>query len=229
MIRWVFLFLLLANAISLFWFSQQEGSANKSVTPVESQVQQIRLISEMPEGSLKLRKADSGSVENDAEDFWCASLEGLDNRKSAAALRASLLKRGVFAELQQLREESVYGYEVTVMVPDKLDARLYLLDYLDKSAVVPVEKEPEPGMRLLVGQYENEVQSQEVMGELSDQGLIVSVEPLSRIVQRYGVVIQARVDRNLSNEIKVLVENNYSGVKIGKKVCEGVARLGRTE
>ena len=229
MIRWVFLFLLLANAISLFWFAQQTESVKKADLPVEQKVQQIRLISEMPEGSLRLRKSENNSAKNDVEGFWCASLQGLTNEQNAVALRASLLKHGIFAEIQETLDSSVVGYEAVFTVPDELEARLYLLDFMEKNGVLSGDLEPESGLQLSVGSYEAEAQARALVTELSLQGVMASVRPLSADVQRYDVAIQARTDRKLSNKIKALVENSYSEVKIEKKVCEGVARLGRTE
>ncbi|WP_415889539.1 hypothetical protein ACMXYV_16710 [Neptuniibacter sp. SY11_33] len=216
MFRWLFLFLLLANAVLLFWHSiQLEPEANE-ISDTPQQLSTLKLVAEMDQSTLDRLKVDS------ADQKECIWFTGFDSDVKAAAVTQFIVGLGGQAEYKVI-DTVATDYVIVISLPQDLEKRLALMDYLEK------QKLSEVGDELLDFEYSLE-------GYRTKESAVEQVTALSRIEidsriemresnkKHYIVTMDAPIDRNLSNKIKEIVKENYSFIKIEKKLCKRVAK-----
>lgn len=216
MFRWLFLFLLLANAVLLFWHSiQLEPEANE-ISDTPQQLSTLKLVAEMDQSTLDRLKVDS------ADQKECIWFTGFDSDVKAAAVTQFIVGLGGQAEYKVI-DTVATDYVIVISLPQDLEKRLALMDYLEK------QKLSEVGDELLDFEYSLE-------GYRTKESAVEQVAALSRIEidsriemresnkKHYIVTMDAPIDRNLSNKIKEIVKENYSFIKIEKKLCKRVAK-----
>lgn len=222
-LRWVFLFLLLANAISLFWYAQQEEVSAKQQAE-QPGGQTIRLLSEMPEGSLVLRNDSQGAVDS-LENAVCLLYRGFKEKPQAQEVENILQRQGAITRLSVTEQDEVIAYSLNVTISSQLTTRLQHLEVLAEEGLLKPEQMDEVGLDLIVGRYKDVADAEQQQQRLLAQGVTAELAPEYRNSNRYNVAVVRGIDRNLSNKINEVVKNSYSWIKIEKKVCEGVASL----
>ncbi|WP_415886135.1 hypothetical protein ACMXYO_16145 [Neptuniibacter sp. QD37_6] len=216
MFRWLFLFLLLANAVLLFWHSIQIEPQVIEASDTRKQLNTLKLVTEMDQDALEKLKAEKSSQQ---ECFWFA---GFETDVKAAAVTQLIVGLGGQAEYKAM-EEAVASYVVVISLPEDLKKRLALMDYLENKGLSEVGDEL-LGFEYSLEGYSNKESAVEQVKVLSSLAIDSRVEKRESTGARYVVVMDASVDRNLSSKIKEIVKENYYFIKIEKKLCKGVAK-----
>ncbi|WP_415899441.1 hypothetical protein [Neptuniibacter sp. QD48_11] len=216
MFRWLFLFLLLANAVLLFWHSIQLEPETNKTSEARQQLNTLKLVTEMDQGALEKLKAEKSSQQ---ECLWFA---GFETDVKAAAVTQFIVGLGGQAEYKAI-EVAVASYVVVISLPEDLKKRLALMDYLENKGLSEVGDELLDFEYSLEG-YSNKELAVEQVKVLSSLAIDSRVEKRESTGTRYVVVMDASVDRNLSSKIKEIVKENYYFIKIEKKLCKGVAK-----
>jgi len=212
-LKWLCLFLLLANAILFLWFSLQVEPKQAVVDEEQDGLQQLKLVSEiaLPTGS--------GSVASGK----CTLFSGLETEVQAIALVQLIVSEGGKAAYKALGDKRVATYALVISLPQDLQQRLSVLDILEANGHNEIGDEL-LGYEYVLEGFSEKVAAQDRMAELAKINVVSVVEPRYSIKQNYQVVMDSSIGRNLSNKIKEVVEEEYSLIKIEKKVCEGVAK-----
>lgn len=213
MLRWLCLFLLLANAILFLWFSLQVEPKQAVVDAERDGLQQLKLVSEMtlPEGGLSV-----ASVK-------CTLFSGLETEVQAIALVQLIVSEGGKAAYKFLGDKRVATYALVINLPQDLQQRLTVLDILETNGHNEIDDEL-LGYEYVLEGFSEKNAAQEQMAELARINVVSVVESRYSIKQNYQVVMDSSIGRILSNKIKEVVKEKYSLIKIEKKVCEGVAK-----
>lgn len=216
MFRWLFLFLLLANAVLLFWHSIQIEPQVIEASDTRKQLNTLKLVAEMDQDALEKLKVEKSSQR---ECLWFA---GFETDVKAAAVTQFIVGLGGQAEYKA-KEVAVASYVVVISLPEDLKKRLALMDYLENKGLSEVGDELLDFEYSLEG-YSNKESAVEQVKVLSSLAIDSRVEKRESTGTRYVVVMDASVDRNLSSKIKEIVKENYYFIKIEKKLCKGVAK-----
>jgi len=219
MLRWLFLFLLLANVVVLFWFSSFTTEKNKKADNRPEQLQSIRLVSEMDPSALVSR--DRLKVKKDPAH--CVYFIGFDSQVSAEAVIEFLREQGINGTTIPGRK-SISSYIVETVVAQGLSDRMLLLDYMDSNGIEGEADELESGANLVLGRFSVESEAKAQLRQLDQLGLTSVMRIEKRWSDHISVMVYESVDRKLSKEIKEVVQERYSLRKIEKKLCEGVAK-----
>lgn len=219
MLRWLFLFLVLANVLILLWYSSFETEEKAPVTSKSQQLDNIRLLSEMDPGALKLK-----GVQAKSEPDECITFSAISQKPVVDWLVSQARAEGLMAEaFAESDTESLYVIKVDVVDAD--DSRTALVDYLRESRGLEVGlQDLEPGALYVLGRFADRAAAEKEL-----QQVVIAGVPAYLVLEKiedtqYRVVIYEETGRKLSSEIKGLVAERYSGIKITKKVCERVAR-----
>ncbi|WP_415895334.1 hypothetical protein ACMXYQ_16675 [Neptuniibacter sp. PT34_22] len=216
MFRWLFLFLLLANAVLLFWHSIQIEPQVIEASDTRKQLNTLKLVAEMDQDALEKLKVEKSSQQ---ECLWFA---GFETDVKAAAVTQFIVGLGGQAEYKA-KEVVVASYVVVISLPEDLKKRLALMDYLENKGLSEVSDELLDFEYSLEG-YSNKESAVEQVEVLSSLAIDSRVEKRESTGTRYVVVMDTSVDRNLSSKIKEIVKENYSFIKIEKKLCKRVAK-----
>lgn len=216
MFRWLFLFLLLANAVLLFWHSIQIDPETNQVEGARTQLNSLKLVAEMDQRAiekLKLKKSDQ------KECYW---FTGFESDVKAAAVTQFIVGLGGKAEYETAKGAAV-EYVIVISLPQDLEKRLALMDYLERNGLSEVGDELLDFEYSLDG-YHNKKLAIEQVEALSSMAIKSRIEERESNKNHYVVVMDSPIDRNLSNKIKEIVQENYSLIKIEKKLCKRVAK-----
>ncbi|PIE42575.1 MAG: hypothetical protein CSA47_00090 [Gammaproteobacteria bacterium] len=213
LLRWVFLFTLLANAIVLFWYAVQKPELQQG--EVAAFGHPLRLVTEMNPDVL-VRK-------NVKQTQWCSEFGGVDNQVKAAALVGFILEQGFQASYRADERRVVKGYEVVVTIPVALEQRLAAMDFIAAYEKQDIE-EYEPGFEYVLQGFVDRESAMEAVARLATLSIPSRVKVIKAVETQYVVTVIESGDRDLSKEIKEVVQERYSVVKNEKKSCEGVAK-----
>lgn len=223
-LRWLFLFLVLANVLLLFWFSTFVVK-NERVGP-ESKIDlhEIKLLTEVDKSVLRLKEGSRSESIN-----TCLYFSYFPDLKVVNWLLGESRAQGL--EVRSLKEtidESFYLLKVDLK-SDPEQQRLLSL-YLRETRGLEVSVE-ELGIenRYVIGRFAQRAEAEKELQELVISGVAAYLVYEADTEERYKVVVYQESGRKLSSEIKELVEKRYSDIKIVKKVCEGVASPWPTE
>ncbi|WP_286240396.1 hypothetical protein [Neptuniibacter halophilus] len=214
MFRWLFMFLLLANAILLLWFSLQVEQGSKPALKQYDGVNTLRLVTEMEPAQLQRRVRDVR--------YECTDFIGFARVEQADAVVRFLHERGYV--VQRLEAEPVQEVVLAILLPEGLDARLRLVEYLETQGSVLATDELLEFEYLLTG-FADRSEAEQRQEVLRSLGLESEVRLGQAQGNAYTVRVIDQIDRKLSNEIKEIVQKSYSLRKIEKKLCKGVAKL----
>ncbi|MCP4597472.1 hypothetical protein [Neptuniibacter sp.] len=219
MLRWLFLFLLLANVVVLFWFSSFTAEKNKNADNGAAQLQSIRLVSEMDPTALVSRD----SLKGKKEPAHCVYFIGFESQVNAEAVIEFLREQGINGTSIPGRKSSS-SYIVETVVAQGLSDRMLLLDYMDSHGIEGEADELESGANLVLGRFSVQSEAKAQLRQLDQLGLTSVMRIEKRWSDHISVMVYESVDRKLSKEIKEVVQERYSLRKIEKKLCEGVAK-----
>ena len=224
MLRWVFLFLLLANAVSLLWYSGLQDSAQSVELEVQDpSVQTLRLVSELDQRLLAVA-TEPAPASNE-----CLFFQGFSSEVSATAVVEFFAEQGFDANVDKDTQAVISDYSLNIAIPDELEKSMLLLDELESKGWQVSEDEFLTGGSIKVGQFTTRVEAEQVVQSFAEQKYSADIIANKHIETGYAVVVLQTAGRNLSKEIKEVVLESYSDIKIIKKVCSGVARDKRTE
>jgi len=215
MLRWLFLLLLLANAVVLLWAAMLQREPLDVVPEVVEQGVSVRLLSEVEPGQLR------ELVQPDAAQALCVSYVGLRTRFDADQVSELMRRYGLLPVIEQESVRRVAGFELVLNVPEDPQERIALIERLQSVDVVP-ESSPQ-GAQLLLGRYATEAEADVALLRFRDTGLAPELHVLDRVDELYSVVIPVESDRNLFNKINRVLEKSHPDIKIEKKLCKGVA------
>lgn len=219
MLRWLVLFLLLANVVVLFWFSSFTTEKNTNADNRPAQLQSIRLVSEMDPSALVSRDRPKGKN----EPAYCVYFIGFESQVNAEAVIEFLREQGINGTSIPGRKSSS-SYIVETVVAQGLSDRMLLLDYMDSHGIDGEADELESGANLVLGRFSVESEAKAQLRQLDQLGLTSVMRIEKRWSDHISVMVYESVDRKLSKEIKEVVQERYSLRKIEKKLCEGVAK-----
>lgn len=214
--RWLFLFLLLANAIVMMWYSLQIPESKKQTVRQSVTANELKLVSEISADALSIN-VKRHEVES------CTFFYGLETAAHGDALVSFVRENGFEAESLEYTELVEVDFTVVVALPDSLNERLEVLDYLEQYEHKQLDEGVLGFEYVLTGFIDRESAELKV-AELNAIGIQNELHSSQREEKTYTVIVSERFDRNLSNEIKEIVRETYSLEKIEKKVCERVAK-----
>lgn len=219
LLRWLFLFLVLANVLILLWYSSFETARKAPPASKTQQLDNIRLLSEMDPDALKLK-----GVQAKSEPDECVTFSEISQKPVVDWLVSQARAEGLMTETFAENETESF-YVIKVDVVDADDSRLALVDYLRESRGLEVGlQDLEPGALYVLGRFADRTKAEKEL-----QQVVIAGVPAYLVLEkiedtRHMVVIYEETGRKLSSEIKDLVVERYSDIKITKKVCERVAR-----
>ena len=222
MMRWLALFMLLANALLLLWYALQKPVEESVQQDTKGQVKELRLVSELNPQTLVLRKLQSDSASS------CVEFSGFDSEVSADAVKKFVYEQGFEAEIDRRSESVIADIALILVMPNELNARLEALEYIEARERTVID-EAELGAEYVLKGYSDAAEARRVVDKLQLLGIETRIEYEKIEKTAYLVRVFESIDRKLSNEIKEVVLESYSLQKNEKKVCEGVASLKATE
>lgn len=204
-LRWLFLLLLLANALLFFWYAQRQAVERPRSS---ASVGDLRLLSEL-----------SGDEVLPARERVCLTYGPLSSRTEAQRLIELLRNEPVTAEAAGL-PPAIIGYRLILPLPADTAARIRLLDDLARQGWVPESR----GGQLSFGTFSDPRVLQQTRGTLPQtirsRTEVVPVRAANGVWQVY---VKHLSGYEISNEINQLVQSSWPGIKIEKNPCEGVA------
>ncbi|WP_027855577.1 hypothetical protein [Marinobacterium litorale] len=201
MMRWLFLMLLLANALLFLWYAQQQVEPAPEHTSEHSE---IRLLKELPVDAVL-----------PARERICLSYQPLADRYDAERLATLLKDEPVSAEVAPL-PPAVIGYRLTLPLPATADARIQLLDRLAEGGWVPETR----GGALSFGTFNDREALERVRGELPRPLQVQTrVQPVEAQDGTWEVRVKHLSGYKISSEIKQVIENGWPEIKVKKNAC----------
>ncbi|GGO87684.1 hypothetical protein GCM10011348_41430 [Marinobacterium nitratireducens] len=218
MLRWLFLLLLLANAVVLLWAAMMRPDQSREPLPPPADAgRELRLLSEVSSGALTLRPVQPQA----APSNLCLVYEGFADRLAADQAAVLMRSNGLDPQVEVETEMLPDGFELVLDLPASSAERLALIERLDGLGIVP-EGRPDDGV-LKLGRFTGEGGAGDELERFGEAGLAPQLRPLERPRERFRLLIPAATDRELFNKINRVLENTQPEIKIEKKVCEGVA------
>ncbi|GGC09778.1 hypothetical protein GCM10011352_40360 [Marinobacterium zhoushanense] len=207
MLRWLFLLLLLANALLFFWYAQQRA-AEPEVKVSTSGGAGLRLLSELPANEVL-----------PARERVCLSYAPLSSQYEAQRLESVLASEPVSTETVRL-PAVVIGWRLVLPLPADAAQRIELLDALAREGWVPESR----GGLLSFGRFPDLVSLNGVRNRLPpDLRERVQAEEIVADEAFWQVRVKHLAGYEISSEINQLVAASWPGIKIEKNDCEGVA------
>jgi len=223
-LRWLFLFLVLANFLLLLWYSSFVTEQELASASAEGRLNNIRLLSEMESAALKINGA-----RQQVEPQECIYFSEFAKAEPVDWLVSLVLADGFVTETLTSSEiES--RYVIKVEVSETSGIREALSEYLRQKRGIGINMQDlEPGALYVLGSYVDRSEAEKELQQVVISGVAAYLVLESVEDKRYTVVVHEEIERKLSSEIKGLVKKRYSGVKITKKICERVASPQPTE
>ncbi|PSL14355.1 hypothetical protein CLV44_10884 [Marinobacterium halophilum] len=209
MLRWLALLLLLMNALVLLWYAQQQEGERVTVSTEE--ISRLHLLHELGGGeSLQPRASE------------CHRIGLFASPQEALRAAERLQERGFDAEVHPA-PAAVIGYRLVLPRPADAAAELSLLDQLALAGWVP---QTESG-HFVLGPFLGEQARQEADIE---QAAIASVleltaqrQPIRDSVPLQQIFTRVPEAQNVEQRLQQILAGGWPGIKIEKKLCEGVA------
>ncbi|MBY4676883.1 hypothetical protein [Marinobacterium arenosum] len=223
--RWLFLFLMLANAILLFWYAQQSVVPDRGRESAAEGLP-LALVSEQPPAALRSVVGEGAAVDGERPELPCFMIGVIDNTLTAERIVEFFSVRGYRARINQQSDERVVGYQVGLPAPDGDAARVALLRQLDAAGVVPESRMVQGRLQFVLARYASERQAADFVAGLAAKlapDLQPAISPVQQLDWTYLVQIDGPFDQEMSSKINAIVRKAYPELKIEKKLCKGVA------
>ena len=223
-LRWLFLFLVLANLLLLLWHSSFVTEQELAPAVEERQLNNIRLLSEIEPAALRVK-----GERRQVEPQECIYFSEFAKAEPVDWLVSQALADGFVTETLT-RSESESRYVIKVEVSEDSGIREALSEYLRQKRGIGINiQDLEPGALYVLGSYVDRSEAEKELQQVVISGVAAYMVLEAVEDKRYTVVVREEIERKLSSEIKELVKERYSDVKITKKVCERVASPKPTE
>lgn len=207
MLRWIFLLVLLANALLFFWYAQKYHFA-QSVSQPDFKPSVLRLPSELRTGETLTPRPRE-----------CATFAPLASEYEASRLVELLQERG-FAAAYESMPPVEDGVRLEYPLPADAEARIAVLDDLARAGWVPESRDG----ALVLGSYPNQEAAQAMLALLPQQvAKKTRVKSVLRASGDFKVSTSYLIGYEISSEIKQLITDSWLGIKFEKNLCEGVA------
>lgn len=217
--RWIFVLLLLINALYFGWHMQKPSE--KAMTDVlPANVSPVRMLSEVDVSLLLPRQNIQESGQS-----WCQVVSGLKTVAKAIELQQALQQRGVLAELRTEDKEQPLAYELIVDRPVDVDAAEALLANLEQLDINPEAITLNGSDRYIVGRFGSRTEANSALDRFVGLFTPVVYQVVSKDVA-YQVWVSTEMDDKTFSKINELSAFFPRGIKIEKKVCKGVASAG---
>ncbi len=208
--RWLALLLLLMNALLLFWYAQQQAVESPDVST--EQISRLRLLHEL----------GGGEVLSPRERV-CYQLGDFVSRMEADVASIRLQERGFDTQIVTA-PPFVLGYRLRLPRPAEPGAQLALLDRLALAGWVPQTQ----GGDFVLGPFMGAEALQRARAERTAIHAVLALElELDPILDDApGFRIQASSAEGQMDETRLarMMVVGWPGIKIEKKLCEGVAQ-----
>lgn len=222
--RWVFLFLMLANATVLFWYATTQPK--EEVRETRHADLGLKLVSEMESGQL-IARVDPVRVGLEAltpaPTVSCFIIGATDSLATANRIMNFFSERGQNALINQTPHPRIVGYQVVLAAPDGDAARLKMLNGLDRQGIVPESRMENSRLNFVTGVFDDKKQAEKQGRLLRKQKMSPTVLPVEVNDWSYFVQINGPFDHKMSSKISGIVKKAYPLIKIEKKLCKGVA------
>ncbi|WP_428036928.1 hypothetical protein [Amphritea sp.] len=239
--RWLFILLLLMNAIYFGWQMRQPQASNAEVIPPD--VTRLRLLKEedsslllprstqQPDAepltvtSAELLPAEQQDRSRPAAGPWCQVISGIADEAVAFELQDRLEQQGVASVVAPVEVERILAYELTLDRPVRPDAQKALLDNLTALGLRAEEARLNARPIYIIGRYGSRAELNRAKSALiglfqPEEYQVVSQESL------FEVWVEANSSVETGNKIKEVDQFLNSAIKIEKKSCKGVASTG---
>ena len=244
--RWLFLLLLLVNALYLGWQLRKPEVNDTFVMPAN--VSRIRLLTEEDASLLLPRQSgvtppESESLQQEVESAaesatisepssadetatrWCQVISGIEQASVATELQGRLAQQGLESTVVPVEVERVLAYELTLEKPVALQGQQALLENLAALGLSAEESRVKMKPVYIIGRYGSRAELNRARNELiglfqPDEYQVVSQDRL------YDVWVETDSSVETGNKIKEVDQFFNSAIKIEKKLCKGVASTG---
>lgn len=209
MLRWIALLLLLGNALLLLWYGQRHQV--EPVRPIDPELTRLLLLSEL-EGGRRLQPRER----------QCYRVGSFMVVSEVARAQGRLEREGFVVE--RIRAPSrVLGYQLRLSIPDAGTARVQLLDELALAGWVPQIDQGEFVLGPFVGPDAG--RRVEVERRALEQVLKLGIRQVEIPDPNPGIdlVVSLAPGQSLGVGLRQNLISGWPGIKIEKKVCEGVA------
>ncbi len=208
--RWVALLLLLLNALVLLWYAQQQAIRSPEVAG--EQISRLRLLHELGGGRVLQSRAQV-----------CYQLGDFGTREEVDTAAGWLQERGFDTQVEPAPALAL-GYRLRLPRPVEPGAQLELLDRLALAGWVPQTR----GGDFVLGPFmgADALQQATTEQEAIQSVLKLALEREPILDDAPGFRIQAgTVEGHLDGARLVqMMGAGWPGIKVEKKLCEGVAR-----
>ncbi|GAA0699380.1 hypothetical protein GCM10009104_30180 [Marinobacterium maritimum] len=210
MMRWVALLLLLLNALMLLWYAQQQSAETPEM--VSEQISRLRLLHELGGGETLQPRAQE-----------CYQLGAFGSRAEVATAVERLQERGFDTEVEPAAP-AVLGYRLRLPRPAEPAAQLELLDRLALAGWVPQTRDGD----FVLGPFMGEDALRQARAEREAIHAVLKLELQQEPIldDTPGFQILAAIAEGHMDEARLaqLMAAGWPGIKIEKKLCEGVAQ-----
>ncbi|MCV6588778.1 MAG: hypothetical protein OIF57_07105 [Marinobacterium sp.] len=223
--RWLFVFLMLANAIVLFWYASTQPRAQSDVVLDDTGLG-LPLVSEMPESQLLARvdPVRQGLVSlTPSETVSCFVIGETYQLATAQRIMNFFSERGQNAFINQRALPRPIGHEVILAAPDGDAARLSMLSQLDQMGIEPESRMENGRLQFVVGTFVEKEMASRQLRQLKRIRTGMRINTVSVNDWSYSVQINGPFDHEISSKINGIVRKAYPSIKIEKKLCKGVA------
>ncbi len=223
--RWLFLFLMLANAIVLFWYATTQPRS-ESVEVSQGNELGLKLVAEIAATELisrvdPVRRGLEALAP--APTVSCFMIGATDNLMTAQRIMNFFSERGQNALINQQSRPRVIGHQLVIMAPDGDAARLRMLDQLDQAGVVPESQMESGRLQFVIGTFESRTEGRAQLERFKSMALLPALVPLKVDDWSYFIQVNGPFDQKMSSKISGIVRKAYPTIKIEKKLCKGVA------
>ncbi|GAA0790007.1 SPOR domain-containing protein [Marinobacterium sediminicola] len=209
MMRWLALLLLLLNALLLLWYAQQQAA--ESPPPQSEQISRLRLLHELGGAETLLPRAQV-----------CYQFGEFSSRAEVETAAGRLRGLGFEADISKA-PPGVIGYRLRLPRPAEPGAQLELLDRLALAGWVPQTF----GGDFVLGPFMGEVARQQAEAEQkairSVLKLDLAMEPIHDETPLFRILASIAEGSIQESGLGQMMKAGWPGIKIEKKLCEGVA------
>lgn len=224
--RWSLLLLIVLNLFYYVWQQQRAPIQAVQVAPLEQyQVRQqdIRLLSESPEGAASAALQDTSSL----EESTCLFLGGFETSAMAESLRQRLVGLDIESEIKGFAATAELDYWVYLPPLASRDASLRQLKELQARQIdsfIIAEGDLSNGISLgIFPRYES---AASVMARLTDAGYEPALRKLPREQRTFWVRIAPRSLRLVDESLLARLAESFAGLGHELKPC-GIVAMGR--
>lgn len=222
MMRWLFILLLLVNALYFGWQMRQQQDSQITVEQFDG-VSRIRMLGEVDQSLLLPREA---VAPDDARR--CDVLTGVKSLSVAELLQQRLQELQIRSVIKPMDEERVLAYELVLRQPSSEDAKHSMLQDLQRMGFGAEVAEMNQEAVYIVGRYATRTE----LNRARDRMIGLFNPDLYQVVSKrdlFEVWLEADAFEESANKINALKKYFPSGIKIEKKLCKGVASTGVRE